>query len=151
LQDQASFSITLSIDSRLDQIRLLRAALSGVLGHLQVAEADIYDLELAVTEVINNSLEHGYHGATDQRVEIRLEVCGSEVQIEAIDHAPPFPEEELYRLEEDAPSLEDATEEWPMRGHGLQIVRQIVDSIDLHSDADGNCFTLRKHVRLAEE
>jgi anti-sigma regulatory factor (Ser/Thr protein kinase) len=151
LHDQTAYSITLCIDSRLEQIRLVRAAMSGVLGHLGVVESDIYDLELAVTEIINNALEHGYGGATDQQMEIRLEVKGSSVRIDLTDHAPPFPEREMYRLLGEAQPLEEASEEWPMRGHGLQIVRQIVDSITLNSGMRGNCMTLKKLVRLLEQ
>jgi len=151
LRDQASFSITLSIDSRLEQIRLVRAAMSGVLGHLGVVESDIYDLELAVTEVINNSLEHGYRGATDKQIEVRLEVCGADVRIESSDSGPPFPEAERHRLEGELQPLEDPSEDWPMRGHGLQIVRQIVDLIELRSEPGRNCMVLEKHVRLREE
>jgi serine/threonine-protein kinase RsbW len=150
LQDQANFSITLSIDSRLEQIRLVRAAMSGVLAHLGVVESDVYDLELAATEIINNSLEHGYQGATDKQVEVHLEVSGAEVRIDLSDSGPPFPEAEMYRLQGEPAPLEDASEDWPMRGHGLQIVRQIVDSIALHSEPGGNRITLLKHVRLRE-
>jgi len=151
LSDRANFSITLCIESRLDQIRLVRAALTGVFGHLGVVESDIYSLGLAVTEIINNSFEHGYKGAEDKQIEVRIEVSGPEIQIDLIDYAPPFPEEERYRLVEDLVPLEDPSEEWTMRGHGLQIVRQIVDSITLTSESGRNCMTLRKQVGLLKD
>jgi anti-sigma regulatory factor (Ser/Thr protein kinase) len=148
LSDQAKFAITLCIESRLDQIRLVRAALSGVLNHLGIAESDIYSLELAVTEIVNNTFEHGYKGADDRQIEIRVRVCGTEVQIDLYDDAPPFPENQRYRLLDAPLPLEGPNEDWPMRGHGLQIVRQIVDSITLKSEMGHNCTTLRKQVDL---
>jgi anti-sigma regulatory factor (Ser/Thr protein kinase) len=150
LQDQASYSISFCIDSQLNQISLIRAALSGVLSHLGVVEADIFSLELAVTEIINNTLEHGYGGATDKPIEVKVNVTGADVQIDLSDKAPPFPKDQLYRLEGDPKPLEDPSEEWPMRGHGLQIVRQIVDSIALTSHQDRNHLTIRKHVALQD-
>jgi anti-sigma regulatory factor (Ser/Thr protein kinase) len=148
LQDQSNYSISFCIDSQLDQISLIRAALSGVLNHLGVVEADIFSLELAVTEIINNTLEHGYRGATDKPIEVKVRVSGAEVQIDLSDNAPPFPEDQLYRLSGSPKPLDDPNEEWPMRGHGLQIVRQIVDSIALRSDEQRNHLTIRKHVTL---
>ncbi len=151
LSDRGHFSITLHIESRLDQIRLVRAALSGMLSHLGVVESDIDSLGLAVTEIINNSLEHGYKGAQDKSIEARVQVSGTDVQIDLIDYAPPFPEEHRYRLTDELLPLEDPSEEWPMRGHGLQIVRQIVDSVTLISESGQNCITLKKHVGILHD
>lgn len=148
LQDQATYSITFSINSQLNQISLIRAALSGVLNHLGVVESDIFSLELAVTEIINNTLEHGYGGAADNPIEVQVKVNGTDVQIELSDSAPPFPEDQLYRIKGSPEPLEEASEDWAMRGHGLQIVRQIVDSIDLRSDQQRNYMTIKKQVGL---
>lgn len=151
LQDQTNYSISFCIDSQLNQISLVRAALSGVLNHLGVVESDIFSLELAVTELINNTLEHGYRGATDKPIEVKVRVAGSEVEIDLSDKAPPFPQSQRYRLEGAPPRMEDPNEDWPMRGHGLQIVRQIVDSIALTSDQQHNHITIRKHVGLQND
>jgi len=145
---RGDFSLTLRIMSRLDQIRLIRAALAGVMSHLEIADSDIYSLGLAVTEIINNSMEHGYKGDEDKEIEVRLHIGDSEVQVDIIDSAPPFPEEERYRLTNNLKSLEDPSEEWTMRGHGLQIVRRIVDSIMLDTKEDYNCMRLRKIVGM---
>src|SRR3978361_6397 len=98
LLDRGTFSITFWIESRLEYVRLIRAALSGVLSHMQVDESDIYSLALAVSEIINNSFEHGYHGAEDKGMEVQVGIRGADIQIDLRDNAPPFPEEQRYRL-----------------------------------------------------
>ncbi len=128
-------TIAHEIVSRLDQVRLIRAALYGVLDHLQVEEADIIALELAVTEIVNNIVEHGYAGAEDEQIKVRIEVRGPLVQVIITDHGKPFPEQERYRLVQPIDPLEDADEDWSPRGHGLQIVRQIVDSLEANGCA----------------
>jgi len=148
LPEEATLTIALEIESRLDQVRLIRAAMSGALSHLGVVEADILALELAVTEIVNNAVEHGYAGADDQPIKVRIQLSGSTVQIEVIDHARPFPEKERHRLMGEVDPLEDADEEWAPRGHGLQIVRQIVDSIALESNETRNILRIRKKVAL---
>jgi len=148
LPDEATLTIALEIESRLDQVRLIRAAMTGALDHLGVIEADVIALELAVTEIVNNAVEHGYAGADDQLIKVRIQLSGSTVQIEVIDHARPFPEEERHRLMGELNSLEDADEDWSPRGHGLQIVRQIVDSIAIESDEGQNVLRICKTVAL---
>ena len=150
LSEGANFAITLSIQSRLDQVRLVRAALFGVLDHLGVVESYIYSLQLAVTEIVNNCFEHGYEGAEDRHIEVRIQVCDADVQIDVIDDAPPFPQDQRYRLLDEPLPIEDPDEEWTIRGHGLQIVRQTVDSVEHTTRNRQNCITLRKHVGLQE-
>ena len=147
--EAAKSSITLCIPSRLDQVQLVRAALSGVLSHLEVDEADIHALQLAVSELINNCFEHGYKGAEDHQIEVKLEVCNSDVEIVLVDDAPQFPEDQRSRLVGPPVPFEESDEQWAPRGHGLQIVSQIVDSITLTVHAGGNCITLKKRVSLA--
>jgi len=148
LSKENKVAITFEIQSRLDQVRLIRAAMSGVLGHLTVVEADIQALELAVTEVVNNCVEHCYGGSEDGQIKVQINFHDSEVQVDVIDHAPPFPEEQRFRLLEEAIEMEEPTDEWSLRGHGLQIVRQIVDSIALKCDDAQNILTLSKNVAL---
>jgi anti-sigma regulatory factor (Ser/Thr protein kinase) len=144
--------ITFEIESRLEQVRLIRAALTGVLDHLRVTEPDIMSLELAVTEVANNSIEHGYEGRDNETVKVKIEVRGKLVQVAVIDNAPEFPDAEKFRLADDAPEAQDAAyDEWPVRGRGLQIVKQIVDSIQMKFEDSQNIVTLSKKVVMRED
>jgi serine/threonine-protein kinase RsbW len=142
------FSLTLGIQSRLDQIRLVRAAIAGALSHLDVSEPDIHAFGLAVTEILNNAMEHGYQGDEQQQIEVRLQIHASEIEVDIIDTAPPFPEAERYRLAGELVSPEDPSEQWAMRGHGLQIVRQLVDSIELEIVDGHNRMRLKKRVTI---
>jgi serine/threonine-protein kinase RsbW len=151
LSAEGKLAISLTIESRLDQVRLIRAAMAGVLDHMRVIEADILSLELAVTEIVNNAVEHGYGDAENEQIKVQIEVRGSVVQIEIIDQARPFPESERYRLMDDLRPLEEPDEDWSPRGHGLQIVRQIVDSIVLERDATQNVLTFCKNVAIRTE
>jgi anti-sigma regulatory factor (Ser/Thr protein kinase) len=148
LSGEGKLAISLEIESRLDQVRLVRAAMAGILDHMKVIEADILSLELAVTELVNNSVEHGYGGAEHEPIKVQIEVRGSVVRVEIIDHAKPFPEGERYRIIEDLGPLAEPDEDWSPRGHGLQIVRQIVDSLVLECGATQNVLTLSKNVGI---
>jgi anti-sigma regulatory factor (Ser/Thr protein kinase) len=151
LHNQDIYSITFSIASRCEQLALVRAAMFGVLQHLTVITEDIYDLQLAVSEIVNNTLEHGYRFATDQRVEVTLKMCRQMIEVEIVDSSPAFPEAERYRIDEETRPLSEPSEDWPTRGHGLQIARQVIDSLQLSSKENENRFTIRKSVRLRPE
>ena len=150
MADEVNGAIRLAIQSRLEHVRLIRAALFGVLDHLRVVEADIHALELAVTEIVNNSVEHGYAGSEHEQVKVLIEIHGANVRIEVIDNGQAFPEEQLHRLTAEMEPLDDPDDQWAMRGHGLQIVRQIVDTIDIKCDQGENVLTFSKSVAFRE-
>jgi serine/threonine-protein kinase RsbW len=150
LPDEAKMAITLEIQSKLDQVRLIRAALTGILEHLRITDSDVHVLELAVAEIVNNCVEHGYRGAENEQIRVHIEVNGTVVQVDVIDHAPPFPAEQRYRLVEEPDPLQEPDEEWSMRGHGLQIVRQIVDSVVLKCGETQNVLTMFKKVAVKD-
>jgi anti-sigma regulatory factor (Ser/Thr protein kinase) len=151
--EKESMVITFEIESRLDQVRLIRAGLNGVLEHLRVTEPDIMSMELAVTEVVNNCVEHGYAGGQQDTVKVKVEVRGELVRVDVIDSAPAFPPEARHRLEKalaDPNDLDAADNEWPVRGRGLWIVKQIVDSIALKFEDHKNVMTVLKNVVIRE-
>jgi anti-sigma regulatory factor (Ser/Thr protein kinase) len=148
LPNPKGFSIGLYIQSRLDQVRLIRAAMSGVLNHLRVAQDDIYALELAVTEIANNSVEHGYEEAEDKQIEVIIRLSGRVVEIDMKDSAELFPEAVRMRLMADPEPIEEPDEQWTMRGHGLLIVGHLVDSINLTYEMGHNCISMKRRVAL---
>ena len=144
--DPTRYSFTLGVSTRLDHIKLIRGALSGALSNLGVLESSIFAIELAVSELLTNSIEHGYCGDTQGQIEIRFELYERQITIELWDSAPPFTAEMQFRFSGPISALPDPTEEWPPRGHGIQIVRQIVDSIAMSRELDRNCIKVTKVV-----
>lgn len=140
--------LSIAIPSRLDHIRLVRAAFAGVLTHIGVVEQDVNLLGIAVAEVFNNSIQHGYREQPDRDVQMTLWASSSRVRIQISDHASSFPESEAYRLSGTPLPMEQLNDQWTTRGHGLQIVRQIVDSITLRSEKSGNSITFEKRVSI---
>lgn len=78
-----------------------------------------YELELATCEIVTNIIQHSYRGAGGElRGEVRLET--DRVQVDLYDDGLPF---DLSTLPVDEPH--PASE----RGHGVHIVRQLVDEM----------------------
>ncbi len=85
---------------------------------------DQYALQLAVCEAIENIINHGYQGESDNPIEIQVEADQDEMRIELWDNAPPFnPAENHVEIDwtEDDP---------PVGGLGLIIIRKVMDEVN---------------------
>lgn len=142
------FAVALQIVSRLDQIRLVRAALCGIFLHVGVVQKEADFLALAAAEILTNAIEHGLKGDDSRDLQICVTILGNQVEIAVADDAPPPPEEDRLRLIGDTTAMEDASDQWSMRGHGLQIVHSIVDSVSVTRERGRNCVLLKKVVEL---
>lgn len=103
-------------------------------------------LQLAVSEVANNCIEHGYLQRVDGRVDVSVDRSGLELRIEVEDDAPPLPVDRLRGLLHDGTCEIEVDKEWSSRGHGLQMVVGAVSSIDFARVADRNRVTLTKRL-----
>jgi anti-sigma regulatory factor (Ser/Thr protein kinase) len=141
-----TYSISATITNRLDHVWMLRAAMAGVLEQRDVTEVEIGLLQVALGEVVNNCIEHGYQQGVSGVVELVMHLRGSELTLDIFDDAPPVATDQLQGLFDASGVSEDPTDAWPARGHGLQIVRQITDYVGVHCIGGRNRVQLRKHL-----
>ena len=120
--------------------------MAGILQDQDVAEIEIGLLQVAVGEVVNNCIEHGYQQGTTGVVELVMYLRGSELTLNIFDDAPPIATDHLQGLFDASGGCEDPTDAWPARGHGLQIVQQIADHVGVHCIEGRNCVQLRKRL-----
>ena len=119
--------------------RVVRAS-ADELGHaIGLPPERIEDLKLAVSEAVNNAIDHGNHREAAKLVEVtfvldadKLEVCirdeGSGVG--SIDFSPQFVEEQ---------NLDSGMH----RGFGMYLISELVDEYDVSSSQQGTVMTLR--------
>lgn len=92
------------------------------------SEDEAGDLVLAVSEAINNSVEHAYPAPASGTVEVRARIAnGGEVSVDVVDHG-------QWRVP--PPAL-------TMRGRGLLLMRESVDEVEIHRSASGTTVRLR--------
>lgn len=145
------FSVTLSFESRLKCLWTIRAVLEGILGWVGAQDTQTSLIQLAVSEIASNAIEHGYRCQPDHKVDITIKLTGEDLEIVITDDAPPIPEDRLREISNLQIDDEDPDENWPMRGHGLQIVRKAVDSLAFNRVNNRNLVSLRKHLILGEQ
>lgn len=104
-----------------------------------------YAVNLAIDEILTNTIEYGYQDDERHRIEVILRVEADALVVVIVDDSLPFdlgiaPERDL-----DA-SLEDT----PLGGLGLFLVHQMMDSVDYRREEGCNVVTLIKNTADAE-
>ena len=94
-----------------------------------LSEDEASDLVLAVSEAVNNSVEHAYPGPARGTVEVHAAIGGDgEVSVDVTDHG---------RWRVPPPAL-------TMRGRGLLLMRESVDEVEIRRSASGTTVRLRR-------
>ena len=110
----------------------IRQLIEKEAGALDASEDDIYDLMLAVTELVTNTIEHGYNGK-DGWVQIEIGYNETGLIIVLSDCAPKYDPTTTP-----IPNINLPLEERPMRGLGVYIVRETMDRFTYKQDDEGN-------------
>ena len=116
-------SVSLQLIAGLDQLAAIRDFVQQEADRLGVDQSAIDDLLLAVTEVVTNSIEHGYD---EQPGPITIEIGANadSVLVSVSDRAPPY-DPRLGPL----PDLSVPPQLRPPGGLGLYLIRSITDEL----------------------
>src|SRR6476660_5103493 len=109
--------------------RIVRDSAVVVARYLGFAEERTADLQLAVSEAVNNAIEHGNHGRVDVKVGVHFVLQHDRLAIRVIDLGGAMPT--LRRL--DAPHLEQKLAEESPRALGIYLIRQLTDGVEMRA------------------
>lgn len=105
-----------------------------------------YNILLAIQEMLTNVLRHGYAGAEEEPLVLRMEACDEGFSVELRDRATAF-----NPLEYEIPDLSQEVEECPDTpgGYGIVIVRMVMDEIDYVREDGWNVLRMTKSAMAA--
>lgn len=135
------YNIRLSIDSRLEQVRVLSGALRGIGRELALSDDKLGQLELMMVEAVNNVIEHAYQLQAGNDIHVRVEYSPQEMHLIISDHGQTMPEE-LHSTACEMPNPEDL----PEGGWGMGLIHALADSIRYIRDARGNHLHVSKQL-----
>lgn len=129
--------------------RVVRASADEIGKVLEFSHERIEDLKLAVSEAVNNAIEHGNRNvagklvaivfAVDQdKLDVHIADQGAGVDIENLDFSPQHVEE--HHLETDG-----------RRGFGMFLISALVDDYEVSSSQTGTVLTLRLYRKGKED
>ncbi len=142
--DEGQTRLGLSFKPCFDRVDDIRVAVRKACAdhfHLPESNPNITDFCQAVTELMNNAVEHSGAGS----IRADLHFSGRETAFVLTTDGPPFDPTGKAELPEP-----DASGDWPQGGYGLAIIQRLVDGIE-HEYRDGyNRVTLKKTISTAK-
>ena len=108
-------------------------------------ESRVYMLNLALDELVTNSVNYGFDGVDEPRIEITLWISGRLLVLTVTDNGRRFDPMERTR-----PDLSSPLEDRPAGGLGLHLVRTFADRVTYQFTAGENRLTLEHNYAPVE-
>jgi serine/threonine-protein kinase RsbW len=119
--------------------RVVRAS-ADELGHAIGLSADrIEDLKLAVSEAVNNAIDHGNQREADKLVEVTFVLDPDKLEVYVRDEGPGVDQVDFSRRIIEEQNLDSGMH----RGFGMYLISALVDECDVRTTQQGTVMTLR--------
>jgi anti-sigma regulatory factor (Ser/Thr protein kinase) len=132
-------SMEIEINNDLDQITLVMSALEEYVARASVDMRTAQAAELALDELLNNSISYGFPDDGRHTISVELETQDDALQIKVVDDGVPF-----NPFEQTAPDLGGSVEERKLGGVGIHLVSKFMDECGYQRIDEKNVVTLLK-------
>lgn len=124
--------------------RVVRASAAEVGNAIGFSEARVEDLKLAISEAVNNAIDHGNRREAGKLVAVVFEIDGEKLEIRISDQG-----EGIERLDISSRRVvdEQSLESGQLRGFGMYLISELVDDLEVSSSHRGTMLTLRLYRR----
>jgi serine/threonine-protein kinase RsbW len=140
-------TITLVIDSQLDKLALVGAALRGLCAEWSVSSELSNLLELCVVEAVTNSIKHAYDNEAGRPVHVEVGLDGDRIRVAVLDQGNPMPEGQLERAPADFNDPDpDDLDSLLTSGRGLILIKEIMDEVGYQSVNGWNRFSMIRRM-----
>ena len=141
--DDASIEISLVNDLR--EIAGVAARIDAFCEAEALASGIAYAVNLAIDEILTNTISYGYDDEESHRIELILRLEDETLVVVIVDDSRAF-DPSLVR----EPDLEASIEERALGGLGLFLVQQMMDGVDYQRRDGCNVVTLTKSTAVAQ-
>ncbi len=119
--------------------RVVRASAAEVGTAFGFSAERVEDLKLAISEAVNNAIEHGNHRESGRLVAVVFEIDGEKLEVRISDEGEGTDKLDFSRRVVDEESLETGY----LRGFGMYLISELVDDYEVSSSHQGTVLTLR--------
>jgi len=144
--------LDISINSDLSQVQLVGRTVRCLCEDLVLTRAAVSQVELAVVESINNSIEHAYSMEGGFRIDVVFECNRDMLTVLIKDYGKPMAAKTAEMFNNDVikmPEFSADTDSLPESGWGVQLVKSLCDSISYSRDNTCNKLMLRFDLERA--
>ena len=128
----------ISLDSRAGEVYRLLDWLEPLLAQSEFDEIARFNLQCAIVEIVNNTIQHAYGGQPGMPLEVRLELTDEHATAEIRDQGPPF----------EGPVQTGETDLLSESGRGFAIIEAWVDHLSFRREGDWNVCRIEKNCTL---
>jgi serine/threonine-protein kinase RsbW len=139
-----TMSTTIAIKNRLSELERVGHAVEKFGQHLGLPANVIFELTLAVDEVVTNIISYAYDDPGEHDIVVRLKEQSGDIIVEIEDDGRPF-----NPLTVPEPRVDLPLQERPIGGLGMHLVRKVTDAVEYHRRQDKNLLVMRKKVSVA--
>ena len=144
--------IKLSIESILDNVPLIGAAVNRLCLLIPFSDSDAHAIELCVTEAVVNSIKHGYDQEADHTVEVLFRREVDRIVITITDTGAPMNPHLLEEKKQSAIPFDPADiDNIPESGRGLTIIQSYMDDVRYWVEGRIKHLTLTKKFPANKE
>ncbi len=126
------------MSNRLAEIPELAGMVERFLQAFDVPGPTIFQINLALEELIANTINYGYRDDGDYAIRVTIAMAGREISIRIEDDAAPF--DPFARAPVDTAA---AIDDRGIGGLGIHLVKEMIDRVDYRRVGDRNHVTLR--------
>jgi serine/threonine-protein kinase RsbW len=119
--------------------RIVRASAAELGDTLGFEPERIEDLKLAVSEAVNNAIDHGSKRQAHMPIDVSFHVSGEHFEVRVVDHGDGVDRIDWSRRVVE----EDNLDAGMLRGFGMYLISALVDQYEVSSSAEGTIMTLR--------
>ena len=129
------------INNNLSEIERLNKAVAEFGKKHNFSIEVIYDVRLALEEVVSNIINYGFEDSFEHQISIEMNLQEETLTIKIKDDGKPF-----NPLKVKNSNLEKPFDEREIGGMGIYIVQQLMDELRYNREKDNNILILRKHI-----
>jgi len=137
--------ISVRIPSRLDLLSVLDHVAQALCERMELDSEDSSKVTMSVIEAGTNAIQHGHNRDASKFVDIDFNVHADRLEVVVRDMGPGF---ELDDVNADVTSPEHL---FDLRGRGIFIMRQCMDTVDFEFGPSGTLCRMVKHRPRAAE
>ena len=135
-------SITIRLPVEVKEIERLNSVVRRFGELHEVPSRFLYAVNLALDEVVTNTILYGFDNPMGQELTIQLLASNNEVIAQLLDEG-----REFNPMNVPTPKLDAPLQERELGGLGLHLVRSLMDRMDYRRDGTKNVLTLVKRIR----
>ena len=137
-------SVEIEISNKLSELDRLNQTLAELWRRHGLTPKVVYNLNLAIEEIVTNIISHGYTDDREHIIRVNLNVQPGEVRIEVEDDGQPF-----NPLEAPEVDITKPLEETTIGGLGIHLVRKVMDGLEYERQGNRNLLIMKKKTEKA--